>query len=402
MSQTQVLFGNLRPDGSRGVTVTDDNGLALHGDVGHEASSPARCDQLLTLADVSRLVTMAGRAPSVHNTQPWRFRSAGSVIELLADTSRQLRATDPAGRELLISCGAALYGLRLGMRSLSYLPEVALLPEPARPGLVARVRPVGTTPVTRHESDLLAALPHRHTHRGPFAPGEVPPRLLAGLRLDALLERAELVVIDQPRQLDALTELALAAATEAAASPETADELGAWVRPAGVPASDGIPASARVGWRDCSDMEGKSSSAGAAVAAPAAQAQADAAGRVHRWLPQRDFGRPGTLPRAGYPPSVTAVLMTAGDTRREWVRAGQALHRMLLHAATRWVFANIQSQPLESPAQRAEVRRLLGLEGTPQLLLQFGRANCAPATARRPVAQTLTIAGLAGELGTHG
>jgi hypothetical protein len=402
MSQTQVLLGNVRPDGSRGVTVTDDNGLTLHGDVGPEPAAPARPDHLLTLADVARLVAMAGRAPSVHNTQPWRFRTAGNVIELHADTSRQLRVADPAGRELLISCGAAVYGLRLGMRSLSYLPEVALLPEPDQPDLVARVWPVDAAPATRHESDLLAALPHRHTHRGPFAPGEVPARLLAGLRLDALLEGAELVVIDQPRQLDALTDLALAAASEAGANTEAAAELRAWVRPAGLRASDGIPASARVRRQDCRDIAGKESSARAAVAASAAQAQGDAADRPHRWLPQRDFGQPGTQPRDGYPPSVTAVLMTTGDTPREWVRAGQALHRMLLRAATRWVFANLQSQPLESPAQRAGIRRLLKLEGEPQLLLQLGRANCAPATARRPVAQTLTIAGPAGELSTHG
>src|SRR5205823_10175085 len=69
------------------------------------------------------LVEVAARAPSVHNTQPWRFTVTGQAIDLYTDTSRQL-LEDPAGREMIISCGAALFGLRLAIRSLGYQPEV--------------------------------------------------------------------------------------------------------------------------------------------------------------------------------------------------------------------------------------------------------------------------------------
>src|SRR6266849_1955430 len=82
------------------------------------------------------LIATAARAPSVHNTQPWRFRAGQYVIELYADQRRKLRV-DPAGREMLISCGAALFGLRLAVRSLGYLPVVKLLPDPARLRLLA-------------------------------------------------------------------------------------------------------------------------------------------------------------------------------------------------------------------------------------------------------------------------
>ena len=67
------------------------------------------------------LVTAAARAPSVHNTQPWRFRVGPDAVELWTDPRRKLRA-DPSGREMLISCGAALFGLRLAVRSLGYVP----------------------------------------------------------------------------------------------------------------------------------------------------------------------------------------------------------------------------------------------------------------------------------------
>ena len=88
---------------------------------------------------VDYLIATAARAPSVHNTQPWRFRAGHDVIELYADQRRKLRV-DPVGREMLISCGAALFGLRLAVRSLGYLPVVELLPDPARLRLLAQVR----------------------------------------------------------------------------------------------------------------------------------------------------------------------------------------------------------------------------------------------------------------------
>jgi Nitroreductase family len=88
---------------------------------------------------VDYLIATAARAPSVHNTQPWRFKVSQYTIEMYADLRRKLRV-DPLGREMLISCGAAVFGLRLAVRSLGYLPEVQLLPDPARLRLLARVR----------------------------------------------------------------------------------------------------------------------------------------------------------------------------------------------------------------------------------------------------------------------
>jgi len=106
-------------------------------------------------------------------------------------------------------------------------------------------------------------------------------------------------------------------------------------------------------------------------------------------LPQRDFdlGRGlGLLPGGGPPPAATAALLTTGDHRADWLRAGQALHRLLAHAASKWVFASLHTQPLESAPIRALIRDRLALPGCPQMLLQLGRADTTRATARRPPA----------------
>jgi hypothetical protein len=103
---------------------------------------------------------------------------------------------DLTGREMIISCGAALFGLRLAIRSLGYQPEVDLFPEPSQRHLLARVRAGRPAPMTSDERAMLAAVPHRHTHRGAFEPGPLPVDLLERLRDDAAAEGATLAVID--------------------------------------------------------------------------------------------------------------------------------------------------------------------------------------------------------------
>jgi hypothetical protein len=83
------------------------------------------------------------------------------------------------------------------------------------------------------------------------------------------------------------------------------------------------------------------------------------------------------------------VLITPGDGRADWLHAGQALHRLLAHAADRWMFASLYTQALEAVAIRALIRNRLRLPGAPQTLLQLGRARTTLATARRPPAELM-------------
>jgi hypothetical protein len=307
---------------------------------------------------VDYLIATAARAPSVHNTQPWRFRAGEYTIELYADQRRKLRV-DPLGREMLISCGAALFGLRLAVRSLGHVPVVELLPDRARLRLLARLSFGAAEPMTSRERQLLAALPHRHTHRGPFAPGPLPAGLAAGLQHDALAEGATLVLVDRPLAYQQLAGILRATGRRQDLDPLAREELRRWSRGAADPARDGIPAHA---------FPGKP-------------------GRLTGRLPQRDFdlGRGlGLLDDGGPPPAATAVLLTPGDGRADWLRAGQALHRLLAHAASNWVFASLHTQPLEAAAIRALIRDRLALPGAPQMLLQLGPAHTAHTTARRP------------------
>ena len=197
----------------------------------------------LTPDQVTFLVATAGRAPSVHNTQPWQFRVHENGLDLLADQGRRLRTIDPDGREMLVSCGGALFGLRLGLRHLGYQATVELLPDPGHPSLLARVRLGRRAPLTPEEWDMLAAVPHRHTHRGPFSPEPLPAGLLPRLQHDAIAEGATLVLVDQ-RSQGRLRDLVEAAARWQQRNPVIGDELREWTGARGSDTRDGVPPSA--------------------------------------------------------------------------------------------------------------------------------------------------------------
>jgi hypothetical protein len=325
---------------------------------------------------VPSLLAAAARAPSILNTQPWLFRVTPCAIELYPDPSRRLRS-DPAGREMLISCGAALFGLRLAIRALGYQPEVALLPSPEQPDVLARVMLGARVAMTDGERRLMGALPHRYTRRGAYAPVPLPKGLLIGLQHDAVVEHASLALVDRPVAYTRLSSIVARAAFALNADDRARADIQHWVRRPGSTARDGVPASS---------IPGPSGPSGSQPGPPGAHPGL---------LAQRDLdlGRGiGELPADGPPPAATAILLTSADTRTDWLRAGQALHRLLAHAASQWVFASLYSQALESAPTRAMIRSALALPGAPQVLLQFGVATTARPTARRPAADIVVPA----------
>ena len=105
---------------------------------------PPTAAELATTAELAGYVVAAAVwAPSVHNTQPWWFSASGREISLYADAGRQLAVADPRGREMLISCGAALFTARLALRSLGPYPRDL---RAARPGPAAAGRPAWAAP----------------------------------------------------------------------------------------------------------------------------------------------------------------------------------------------------------------------------------------------------------------
>jgi len=314
-----------------------------------------------------QIVELAARAPSVHNTQPWAFRVVdGPAIELRADLARRLPVEDPNGREMHLSCGAALFGLRLACRSFGFSPVVEVQPDPVDATLLARVTLRASLPAQRGERELVAAMGRRHTHRRGFSEEAVPPAVLLAMQDAAAAEGASLHLVEGPVQRDQLAETVLRAVRRQQVDIALREEVRSWAPLPRSERRDGVPATAYPRGLGM-PREGE--------------------------LAQRDFAQGRTLGVAApaQPPgsSVLAVLTTPGDARRDWLAGGAALHRLLLVGAHHWVFANMHSQPLQVAQLRHQVSDLLGLPRHAQMVMSLGLARVAPVTPRRPVDDVL-------------
>ena len=309
---------------------------------------------------VRRLIGAAAAAPSIHNTQPWRFRVTGDLIEVRGDPDRMLWVADPRGRGLHLSCGAALFNLRLAIRMLGAKPLVWPLPDPqGEPTLLACVQLQRSRPAASWEREMFETIGQRHSSRAPFSARPVPGAVQAELEQAAGSEFALLRTLND-RDAGLVLELAAAADQALEADFDHRVELGRWI---GTEGDDGIPAGALAYRPD---------------AGPA---------------PVRDFGYAAPAverPAGRYEPRPRlAVLSTASDEPGDWLRAGQALQRVLLTAARNGLATSLLYQPIERHDAEHQGGGWWPWPECPQVIIRFGYGPPGPGTPRRRVEDIL-------------
>lgn len=313
------------------------------------------------LDTVRAALAVATRAPSVHNTQPWRFEVGPHSVHLFADTARRLPATDPQGRDLLLSCGAALHHLRVGFAALGWACTVHRLPNPDEPQHLASMA-LRRHEITAADIRMAGAAVSRRTDRRRFGTVAVSYdllNLLAGRAADEGVVLRPVVGRENHRKLT----LACAEATVL----QTGDaaylqELARWTG-GHTGSRDGIPAA---------NVPRLTSFAG------------------ERPFPAGELVQFGQDEEEG----VVAVLGTASDDRISRLRAGEAMSAVLLAATELGLATCPLSHPFEVPTTREFLRRQVLCDGLyPHIALRIGwpvaGARPVPMTPRRPVADIL-------------
>lgn len=323
----------------------------------------------LTTDAVVSLVEDAVTAPSMHNAQPWKFffRSDTGTVEVHGDPERAMPHADPDLRALHLGCAAALFNLRVAAVHAGLEPVVRLLPDAGDPMYLAEVA-VRELASAEHElAALHPAVRRRHTSRFPFTDEDVPGPLLDGLRSAALLEGAKLFVPDA-WHTEAVLNLVHDAEYHEATDPATRAETARWTHTdtaPGGPRDEGIPT------------------------------YAFGPGQSGSSAPVRDFA--GRRPVPGRESAVfekhphIALLGTPGDAPADWLRAGQAMQRVLLQATLDGLVASMTSQPLEWPELRWAVRDPIAPMGHVHMVIRLGYGPQGPATPRRPASAVLDI-----------
>ncbi|MBN6033762.1 NAD(P)H nitroreductase [Amycolatopsis sp. 195334CR] len=277
---------------------------------------------------VRTAIELAVRAPSVHNSQPWRWRLGGRTVNLYAGRDRQVADTDPRGTDLLLACGAALHHLRIGFAVQGWRTRVYRLPDPAEPEHLAAIELYRGEPGF-DEVALAAAIPRRRSDRRRYEKRQPPES-----HLSLMIDRAE------------TTGVQVRAATDRRARPQLVRALA-----------------------ECARYQ---------LLGPAVLLEL-AAWRGH-WPP--------SVPDYDHE-SVLLVLGTQADDRLARLRAGEALSEVLLSATGLGLASCALTDPLGLIDVRPILAKEL-LDGAhPQVVCRVGwarlNAEPLPATTRRPL-----------------
>jgi hypothetical protein len=312
------------------------------------------------------LVRNAVKAPSGHNTQPWRFLVSGQQIEIQPDFGRRLPVVDPDDHALYISLGAALENLRISALSAGLQPETEYFGATAPGGLrvdLSRRKP-------QADDTLYRAIPERQTTRSTYSGQTIPAAELQELEKASAEHGVQFRIFTSRHDFDAITELAKEASQRQMREAAFVRELMGWIRfshEEAVTHCDGLVAPA--------------------MGMPA----------VPRWLgasimkamlrPDPEARRTEKLIRS----SAALVLFIAEVNDREhWVRLGQSFERVALAATSRGIRHAHVNMPCEVLELRTQFQHYLGLEDEqPLLLLRMGYGNLMPRSPRRPLATVL-------------
>jgi hypothetical protein len=284
------------------------------------------------------------RAPSVHNTQPWKVELPGGEALVFRRDDVVLPHDEPVGRDRAISCGAAVANLALAVSVLGLAPEVTVLPDPGRPELMARVRAGARKAPSDVDLHRFSAISRRNCYRHPFSARVVSEHQVRDLVEAASVDGIRVRPIRDRGELSEVADLLEYAGDVLRNDQRYQRDLGLWTTGNGHPRHRGM------------------------------------------------YRRAGTTPWAGLVPVTTAVpdravlarrlehetfllFGTPGDERGDHLRAGMAMEETWLAAVDAGLVASVTTHPLHLPEVRAGLVGGLGFTGCPQILMRVGHAS---------------------------
>jgi nitroreductase len=316
-----------------------------------------------------RAAVRATLAPSIHNTQPWRFVLGPDRLDIHVDLDRQLLVSDPRGRQLLLSAGCAVFNARVALEAAGHHVQVERFPRGGPADLVARLTPSASHDESSWIGELDKVIEARQTNRRRFAEERVPAEVVAELVTAANLEGAELFPITRPQHRFAVARLTQQAQRLEMQDPSYRAELRAWTSddPRRL---DGVPAAAVPYVGD-----------GAATTDVVPMRLFDSRGMG--WLPSdASAGAAECL----------LLLGTRVDSPAAWMAAGEALERVWLECTQLGYAVSPFTQVTEVGATQEALREQLGLDMYPTVLLRVGHAPETVRTRRRRLVEMLTVA----------
>ncbi len=314
-------------------------------------------------------VRLACRAPSLHNSQPWRWVVEGDTVQLFVEPDRVVRGADSSGREALIACGAVLDHFRVAMAAAGFTANADRFPNPNNRLHVASIDFTAMEFVTDGHRQRANAILLRRTDRLPFAAppdwDTFEPELHDTVDSDAV--RIDIIPDHLRPQLAEASQL-----TESLRLYDSSyhAELDWWT--AAFAVTEGIPHSSLVS---------------------AAESDRVDVGRTFPVTHHRE-----RRPEVDEDRSKVLVLSTYDDTRDSVLRCGELLSAVLLDATMVGLATCTLTHITEVPASREIVAGLIDQSNhriTPQVLIRVGLTpsieDVPPPTPRRPIGEVFEV-----------
>jgi nitroreductase len=331
-----------------------------------DMADPVSAHDTISTEQLTATVELACRAPSLHNSQPWRWVFDADTLHLFADHGRVGPHTDSTGREVILSCGAVLDHLEVAAAAAGWRVTVDRFPNPHDHDHLALVVFHPAESVGEHERLLGEAISRRRTDRLAFAAPEAWSELEQRLRETLHGTVAHLDVIDDDGR-PALADASRRSEEHRLSDASYRYELLWWTGHSS--ADDGLPSSAIPSRAEASRVD------------------------VARDFPT--YGSGDRRPQVDRDHSNILVLSTYDDSRENTLRCGEALSRVLLECTAAGFATCTLTHMIELHESREMVRRITGRRAEPQVLIRVGRAaEISPPpdrTPRRPLADVLHL-----------
>lgn len=315
---------------------------------------------------IRKAVELACRAPSLHNSQPWRWVASSAVVDLFIDPHRIVTSADNSGREAIISCGALLDHFRVAMAAAGWDTNIDRFPNPNNLDHLATIDFAPVDYIAQARRDRADAIPHRRTDRRPFrAPKDwasFEPVLRSSydnnlVALDVLADSVRPMLAEASRLTEALRRY----------DDTYHHELSWWTAP--LRESEGIPQSALLSRSAAGEVE------------------------VNRAFPAAWESEGSSASRQDH--ATIVLLSTPEDTRADALNCGRALSAVLLECTMAGLATCPVTHITELDASRDIVRDLAGGGvAVPQVLIRVGIAPSGPVpppTPRRALSEVLEI-----------
>ncbi|OBK29169.1 NAD(P)H nitroreductase [Mycobacterium asiaticum] len=314
---------------------------------------------------IRQAVDLARRAPSLHNSQPWRWVADETTLQLWADPRRRMPGTDPSGRELTLSCGAVLDHVRVAMAAAGWGSITERLPNAHDPAHLATLRFRPAASIAAPDQRLAQAIRRRHTDRLPYAAPSPWSPLEAVLR-DAVTPYGVSLDVIADDQRPRLAEVSRLTETLRRYDTTYLTELRWWASPFESDASH-VPQSSLVSASEAARVD------------------------IGRAFPPTGGGH--RRPTVDHDHSKIVVLSTRRDETAEVLRCGEALSAVLLECTAAGMATCTLTHLTELEHSRAIIGEITGTSGRPQLLIRVGRSPAhehpAETTPRRPMSEVL-------------